>query len=100
MRYITSQLERVESIVAEKQAAQDYEVSYVVVTMDDGEEIALVIDGHHSHDAAKRDGAEIEWVDVTDQYASEIQNIGGNGFCDHHSCGEGWWEISTGKAAW
>ena len=36
MRYITSQLERIESIVAEKQAAHDYEVSFARVTMDDG----------------------------------------------------------------
>lgn len=100
MRYITSQLERIESIVAEKQAAQDYEVTFVRVTMDDGEEIALVIDGHHSHEAAKRDGADPVWIDDTDKYASEINHLGGNGFCDAHNCGDGWWEINTGKAAW
>lgn len=100
MRYITSQLERIESIVAEKQAANDYEVSFVRVTMDDGEEIALVIDGHHSHEAAKRDGVDVQWVDVTDDYASEIAHLGGNAFCDAHSCGEGWWEINTGRCAW
>lgn len=100
MRYITSQLERLESVVAAKQAAEDYEVRFVELTMDDGETIRLVIDGHHSHEAAKRDGADIDWIDVTDEYATEIRHLGGNGFCDAHSCGEGWWEIETGKAAW
>ena len=99
MRYITSQLERIESIVHEKQEAKDYEVSIVVLTVD-GEEIALVIDGHHSHEAAKRDGVEPAYKDVTDDYAREINHLGGNGFCDAHNCGEGWWEINTGKAAW
>lgn len=100
MRYITSQLERIEDIVTEKQANEDYEVSFVEVTMSDGETIRLVIDGHHSHEAAKRDGAEVEWLDVTDKFASEIKHLGGNGFCDAHNCGEGWWEIETGRAAW
>jgi len=100
MRYITSQLERIESIVADKRADQDYEVSFVEVTMDDGETIRLVIDGHHSHEAAKRDGADVEWVDVTDEYQGEIDHLGGNGFCDAHNCGEGWWDINTGHAAW
>ena len=100
MRYITSQLERIEDIVSEKQAAGDYESSYVEVTMDDGETIRLVMDGHHSHEAAKRDGVDVEWVDVTDDYAGEIEHLSGNGFCDAHNCGEGWWDIETGVAAW
>jgi len=41
MRKITSQLERIEEIVAEKQATKDYDVSIVRVVMDDGEEIEL-----------------------------------------------------------
>jgi len=99
MRTITSQLERIDGIVREKQEVKDYEVQIVTVTVDE-EEIRLVIDGHHSHEAAIRDGAEINWVDVTDSYAAEIDHLGGNGFCDAHNCGEGWWDLETGQSAW
>jgi len=47
-----------------------------------------------------RDGATVEWIDVTDEYAGEIQHLGGNGFCDAHNCGDGWWELETGRMAW
>lgn len=99
MRRITSQLFRDDARVEAKRADRDYAVQYVELECE-GETLHLVIDGHHSHEAAKLDGVEPEWVEVTADYASEIEHLGGLGFCDAHDAGEGWWELETGQPAW
>ena len=99
-RKITSQLTRIEEIVEAKQLAKDYEVQFVTLEIE-GETIDYVIDGHHSYEAAKADGVEPDFVDMTDDFASEIKYFGGSQkWLDSHNNGEGWWELETGCPAW
>lgn len=46
-----------EAIVAEKQENKDYEITVEMID-DDGVEIAMLVDGNHSLEAARRDGVE------------------------------------------
>jgi hypothetical protein len=48
-----------ETIVREKQANKDYEITVEMID-DDGEMVAMLVDGNHSWEAAKRDGVEPE----------------------------------------
>lgn len=64
---ITSQSHRDESTVAAKQAAKDYEVTVSPEFEIDGETYQVIIDGHHSFEAARLDGVEPEFVVATSQ---------------------------------
>lgn len=99
MRKITSQLTRFEEITEAKRAAKDYAVQLVTLTIE-GEEIEYVVDGHHSYEAAILDGVEPEFEDVTDVYAGEIRYFGDQAWLNQNNCGEGWYELETGKEAW
>ena len=46
-----------ENIVAEKRENKDYEITVSYIN-DDGEMVAMLVDGNHSYEAAKRDGVE------------------------------------------
>lgn len=67
-RIISSQRNRDEEIVAEKRATRDYGVSVSPEFELFGEKVRLVLDGHHSWDAAIADGVEpiICELDATD----------------------------------
>lgn len=56
MKLISSQRTRDEAIVEEKRANRDYGVSVSPVFELFGEECRLVLDGHHSYEAAILDG--------------------------------------------
>lgn len=65
---ISSQRHRDEAIIAEKRATKDYGVSVSPAFELFGEQVRLVLDGHHSYDAAILDGVrpDICELDATD----------------------------------
>jgi hypothetical protein len=58
---ITSQEHRDEATIAAKRAAKDYDVTLSPEFEIDGESYQVIIDGHHSFEAAKLDGVEPEY---------------------------------------
>jgi len=64
---ITSQDHRDEETIEAKRAAKDYAVTVSPEFEIDGETYQVIIDGHHSFEAAKLDGVEPEFVIATAQ---------------------------------
>lgn len=64
---ITSQSFRDEAIVAEKRIAKDYEITVSPKFEIDGDSYRVLIDGHHSFEAARLDGVEPECREATPQ---------------------------------
>lgn len=73
--YITSQDHIDDDIVAEKQSAKDYTVLVSPEFEVDGETYQVVLDGHHSLEAAKRDGVEPEYEIATSREHDAIGMI-------------------------
>lgn len=92
---ITSQRHIDENIVAEKQNAHDYTVSYVTVELD-GTEYAVVVDGHHSYEAARRDGAAVVW-EVSVESQKEANAMNPVDFLDSRWMGDDWFFIANGQ---
>jgi hypothetical protein len=72
MQIITSQHHLDESIIDEKRANKDYDVFVSPVFELDGEEMAVLLDGNHSFEAAMRDGVAPV---VTEYTATEADQI-------------------------
>jgi len=70
---ITSQEFRDEAIVAEKLAAADFEVSLSPAFEIDGVAYQVILDGHHSYEAAREAGVEPSFTTLT---ASQNDTIG------------------------
>jgi len=95
---ISSQRYLDEEVVAAKQADQDYTVQYAVVTVE-GEEYLVVVDGHHSLEAAKRDGAELDLEECeAETFRFAARNPGG--FLEQHHHGEDYYRCATGGLVW
>lgn len=67
-RIISSQRHRDDDIIAEKREMKDYGVSVSPAFALFGEQVQVILDGHHSWDAAKLDGVDpiICELDATD----------------------------------
>lgn len=98
MQTISSQRYVDEAIVAAKREAADYAAQYVVVSVD-GDEYAVVVDGHHSIAAAKADGAEIEWEPAGAEIDAEAARDG-IAFLEAHHNGDDWYDVETGELVW
>jgi hypothetical protein len=100
---ISAQEYRNEATVAEKLAAADFTVFLSPVFEIDGEEYQVVLDGHHSYEAAVQAGVEPEF---------EIQSVRDNDtlalleegrvedFLELHIIDGEYRHIATGKAVW
>lgn len=64
-RLITSQSYLDEEIVQEKIEANDFEVTVSPVFEYEGETYQVILDGHHSFEAAQQTGQEVEWTVAT-----------------------------------
>lgn len=103
MRTLSSQRYLDPSIVAAKRAAGDYTAHRVEITID-GEELYVVIDGHHSIAAAKADGVDVAWEDE----GGEIQHSADAAVEDgteldwmaERQMDDEWYDIETGRLAW
>jgi len=104
MAYIISAQEyRNEEIVAEKIVASDFTVSLSPVFEVDGEEYQVVLDGHHSYQAAIEAGVEPEFEiqSVRDNDTIALIEQGRiNDFLEIHVIDCEYRHIATGKAVW
>ena len=64
---ITSQSHKDDAIVNAKRAAKDYVVTVSPMFAIDGEWYQVILDGHHSFEAAIRDGVDPEYREATSQ---------------------------------
>lgn len=102
INYISSQKYRDEDIVEQKRRANDYVVTVSPEFEIDGNLYAVVIDGHHSHEAAKIDGVEPEYKTATAQNSDRIQILLDgdiDGFLEVEYQGDDWYNINTGRTA-
>ena len=90
MKIISSQRYLDENVVAEKQAAAEY-----VVTLATVGEYRLVIDGHHSLEAARRDGVAPQYVESEYNYQAEADTIGIDDFLAAHWIDSDWYDIDS-----
>ena len=98
MKTISSQRYRDPAIVAKKSAAQDYTAYYVEVEID-GEDFRVVVDGHHSLEAAKQDGAEVDWEHLVELQPSEAPQAVQD-FLIQHWMDSDYYDVDTGLAVW
>ena len=96
---ISSQRFLDEAIVAAKQSAEDYEVQLVTVVVD-GAEYAVVVDGHHSLEAARRDGVEPDDVYVGGEIQAEADTMSAEDWLLQHHMGDDYFDVATGYAVW
>ena len=95
---ISSQRYLDEEIVADKQAEQDYTVQYAVVTVE-GVEYMVVVDGHHSLEAAKRDGAEPD-LEECESETFRFAERNPESFLEQHHHGDDYYYCATGRTVW
>lgn len=72
VRLISSQRHRSDEIIAEKREMKDYGVSVSPVFDLFGEQVQLVLDGHHSWDAAILDGVEPQICELSVRDSDKI----------------------------
>ncbi len=100
---ISSQRYLDDATVEEKRENEDYEVTVykITVTVDD---YYVIIDGHHSLEAARLDGVSPDIRPVTGelraQYDQEIDDYGVESWLESHYIDSPYYFVSTGKDVW
>lgn len=103
MKTISSQRYTNEEIVAEKIAAEDFEVFVSPAFEIEGETVRVVLDGHHSFAAAKEAGVSPVFVEYT---ATEHDAIGlieageFESFLEAAHMGDDYYDVETGECVW
>lgn len=103
MKTISSQRYTDDKIVAEKIAAEDFEVMVSPVFEFEGETFRVVLDGHHSLEAARQAGVSAIYIEAT---ATEHDAIGllDSGdietFLEAVHMGDDYYDVETGHCAW
>ena len=102
MQYISSQHYRDQDIIDAKRAAADYVVLVSPVFFHGGEEVSVVIDGHHSHAAAIADGVEPIYITATEQECDKIALIGNDGelYLEASWVDGDWYNINSKRSVW
>lgn len=97
---ISSQRHLDEDVVNEKRESADYEVT-VYPFEHDGVEYVVVVDGHHSLEAARRDGVEptLEPArgELRRQLDAELEHVGAERWLENHYVDSGWYDLKTGR---
>ncbi len=96
---ISSQQFRDESIIEDKRNAGDYTVLISPVFVVDGVEMQVVMDGHHSYDAAIADGVDPVFVTATAQTNDSVLLLesGVDAFLESQYNDCDWYDIKIGK---
>lgn len=100
---ISSQRKRIEHIVNEKRIAKDYEVLVSPEFEYDGETYRVVLDGHHSYEAAIADGVEPEFItgDARDHDAIGLIAKGEiEWFLETTQMEDEYYDVATGRDIW
>lgn len=103
MRIISSQRYRDDAIVEAKREKSDFSVFVSPVFVFDDEEIRVVLDGHHSLEAAKDAEAEPEYIemDARDHDAIALLNRGDvENFLAVTHMGDDYYDVKTGDLIW
>ncbi len=103
MKTISSQRYIDDETVETKRAAADYEVFVSPSFEIDGETYRVVLDGHHSLEAAKLDGVEPTYIeqDATDNDRIGLLNAGNvEDFLAATHMGDDYYDIATGHDVW
>ena len=69
---------------------------FVVMVATISDDYQIVIDGHHSLEAAKQVGVDPIFVESDYNYASEVECIGFDNFLAAHFVDSAWYNIETG----
>jgi uncharacterized ParB-like nuclease family protein len=95
---ISSQRFLDENTVEQKQADEDYTVQYALVEVE-GQEYMVVVDGHHSLEASKRDGAEPDLEECELETFSFAERNPDDFLIQHHH-GDDYYYCANGKLVW
>lgn len=96
---ISSQKYIDQEIVDIKIEEQDFVVTLADIE-NDGDEYELVVDGHHSLEAAKQAGVDPVYQYSEYDYQSEINSMGFDDFLASHYMDSDWYDIETGVSVW
>ena len=69
---------------------------YVVMVATISDDYQIVIDGHHSLEAAKQAGVNPIFVEADYNYMSEVECIGFDNFLASHYVDSAWYNVETG----
>jgi len=97
IKIISSQKYRNEETVNAKRKAADYVVTLGKVINIDGTDCRVLIDGHHSFDAAILEGAEIVVVDANTTTCDRegIEDL--DDYLNSHYIDSDWYDVETGS---
>lgn len=96
---ISSQLDTIEEIVSEKIAEQDFTVQVSPVFEIDGQKYRVILDGHHSLEAAHIEGVEPEFEEITTDAQGYLEDGDIDGFLEAVYIDCQYYDIETGKPA-
>jgi len=100
---ISSQRHINDEIVADKLAAQDYTVTLSPVFEIEGDEYQVVLDGHHSLEAARQAGVEPAFIEADKQMADTVALIERGEIEDFLAAtriDSDYYDIETGRDVW
>lgn len=100
---ISSQRYISEEIVAEKIGSEDFEVQVSPVFEIDGQQYRVVMDGHHSLEAAMQSGVEPVWCeqDASDNdHIALLESGEVEDFLAVAHVDSDWYDIQTGRDIW
>ena len=92
MTKISSQRFLNQAVVDQKIANSDFVVTLATISDD----YQVVIDGHHSLEAAKQAGIDPIFVESDYNYMSEVECIGFDNFLAAHYIDSAWYDVESG----
>ena len=96
---ISSQQEIVEEIVEEKIENKDFEVQVSPVFEISGQKYRVILDGHHSFEAAQREGVKPEFEEIEHDSLGYLEDGDIDGFLEAAYIDCQYYDIETGKPA-
>lgn len=96
---ISSQAFRDPAVVQAKRDARDYAVTTITITVG-GTTYRVVLDGHHSMDAAELDGAEVEWVDADAGAYAELEYMGVEDYLESRAIDCQYHHVTDDRPVW
>ena len=91
------------STVADKRAGNDYIVSVTPELELDGRIVRVVVDGHHSYEAARLDGVAPVLREVSSSECDALSMLGTHDLEDVLEALQGsddWYDLDTGEVVW
>jgi len=95
---ISSQKYLDEDIVLRKIENEDFSVQYINVEIE-GKDYRIVVDGHHSIEAAKRAGKKVDW-EYSEVMQNEYKNLEVSDIMEKLYMDSDWYDIKTGNNVW